>query len=178
MSAYLVRISTANKRLSKAKFGVKRRFFAANRRLFSVNKRLFSENRYLFDAKKGLVTEKWRLKANSCLQWLEKASLRTPNISKFADLSGAATTGLHHFVRILDWGLKANRGLKWLEKTSPQCPYLKISLSFQGPPPLDRMTSQGYWIGAWILIRGSGRFFFVKRKRRFLILAKRESEFL
>ena len=61
MSAYLVHISTANKRLSKAKFGVKMRLFIANRRLFSVNKRLFSENRYLYDEKKGTCHSKMAL---------------------------------------------------------------------------------------------------------------------
>ena len=41
------------------------------------------------------------MKGDMCLKWLEKASPQAPDLKKFAELSGAAAHGTHHFARIL-----------------------------------------------------------------------------
>ena len=60
------------------------------------------------------------MKGDMCLKWLEKASPQAPDLKKFAELSGAAAHGTHHFTRILDTGMKDDICLELLEKASPQ----------------------------------------------------------
>ncbi len=39
-----------------------------------------------------------------CLQWLEKASSRTPNLKKIAELPGGTAPGTHQFAGMMDRG--------------------------------------------------------------------------
>ncbi len=48
------------------------------------------------------------MKADRCLEWLEKASPQTPNLKRIAELPGFTASGPHHVARILDRGMKAD----------------------------------------------------------------------
>ena len=65
------------------------------------------------------------IKADRCLQWLEKASSQTPNLKKIVELPGSTGPVPHYLTWILDRGLKTDLWLQWLEKASCQTRNLK-----------------------------------------------------